>query len=172
MGHIPDSKVHGANMGPIWGRQDRSESRSRGHDLLTFWMGTESRRFMFSQNGWQIISPFRSFCLNRNTWISFCLLNSGKDLKHNVSNGWVKCLQNKQARVIVESSHGQPPWHIAPSDQMLSYALTHWSRDKMAAISQTMSSNAFSWMKMYEFRLIFHWRLFLGGPINNIPTLV
>ena len=20
--HIPDSKVHGANMGPIWGRQD------------------------------------------------------------------------------------------------------------------------------------------------------
>ena len=21
-GHIPDSKVHGANMGPIWGRQN------------------------------------------------------------------------------------------------------------------------------------------------------
>ena len=20
--HIPDSKIHGANMGPIWGRQD------------------------------------------------------------------------------------------------------------------------------------------------------
>ena len=20
--HVPDSKVHGANMGPIWGRQD------------------------------------------------------------------------------------------------------------------------------------------------------
>ena len=38
--------------------------------------------------------------------------------------------------------------------------LTHWSQDKMAAIFQTTSSNAFSWMKMYEFRLKFHWSLF------------
>ena len=37
-------------------------------------------------------------------------------------------------------------------------ALTYWGRDKMAAISQTTFSNAFSWMKMYEFRLRFHWR--------------
>ena len=39
--------------------------------------------------------------------------------------------------------------------------LTHWGRDKMAAISQTTLSNAFSWMKMLEFRLNFHWSLFL-----------
>ena len=39
--------------------------------------------------------------------------------------------------------------------------LTHWARDKMAAILQTTFSNAFSWMKIYEFRLIFHWILFL-----------
>ena len=39
--------------------------------------------------------------------------------------------------------------------------LTHWARDKIAAISQTTSSNAFSWMKMYEFRLRFPWSLFL-----------
>ena len=37
--------------------------------------------------------------------------------------------------------------------------LTHWGRDKMAAISQTTFSNAFSWMKMFELSLIFHWRL-------------
>ena len=48
---------------------------------------------------------------------------------------------------------------------------THWSRDKMAAIFQTTFSNGFSWMKMYEFRLTFHWSLFLR-PINNIPILV
>ena len=30
--------------------------------------------------------------------------------------------------------------------------LTHWGRDKMADIFQTTSSNAFSWMEMYEFR--------------------
>ena len=39
--------------------------------------------------------------------------------------------------------------------------LTHWGRDKMAAIFQTTFSNGFSGMKMYEFRLTFHWGLFL-----------
>ena len=39
--------------------------------------------------------------------------------------------------------------------------LTHWGRDKMAAVSQTTLSNAISWMKMLEFRLRFHWSLFL-----------
>ena len=39
--------------------------------------------------------------------------------------------------------------------------LTHWGRDKMVAIFQTTFSNGFSWMKMYEFRLTFHWSLFL-----------
>ena len=38
--------------------------------------------------------------------------------------------------------------------------LTHWGRDKMAAIFQTTFSNAFSSVKMYEFRLRFHWGLF------------
>ena len=38
---------------------------------------------------------------------------------------------------------------------------THWGRDKMDAISQTTFSNAISWMKMFEFRLKFHWSLFL-----------
>ena len=37
----------------------------------------------------------------------------------------------------------------------------YWSRDKMAGVSQTTLSNAFSWMKMLEFRLRFHWSLFL-----------
>ena len=39
--------------------------------------------------------------------------------------------------------------------------LTHWGRDKMDAISQTTLSIAFSWMKMLEFWLNFHWSLFL-----------
>ena len=41
------------------------------------------------------------------------------------------------------------------------FELTHWGRDKMDDISQTTLSNAFLWMKMLEFRLIFHWSLFL-----------
>ena len=38
--------------------------------------------------------------------------------------------------------------------------LTHWGRDKMAAIFVTTISNAFSWMKINKFRLRFHWSLF------------
>ena len=37
--------------------------------------------------------------------------------------------------------------------------LTHWGWDKMAAISQTTLSNVFSWMKILEFWLKFHWSL-------------
>ena len=37
--------------------------------------------------------------------------------------------------------------------------LTHWGRDKMVAIFQTTFSNAFSWMKLYKFRLRFHWNV-------------
>ena len=43
----------------------------------------------------------------------------------------------------------------------LTFVLTHWSGDKMAAFSQTTLSNAFSWMKILEFRLKIHWILFL-----------
>ena len=39
--------------------------------------------------------------------------------------------------------------------------LTHWGRDKIAAIPQTTFSNAFSWIKIYKFWLKFHWSLFL-----------
>ena len=39
--------------------------------------------------------------------------------------------------------------------------LAHWGRDKMDAFSQTTLSNAFSWMKILEFRLKCHWSLFL-----------
>ena len=45
--------------------------------------------------------------------------------------------------------------------------LTHWGRDKMAIVSQTLS-NAFSWMKMLEFRLGFHWSLFLRFQLTII----
>ena len=36
-----------------------------------------------------------------------------------------------------------------------------WGWDKMAAIFQKTFSNTFSWMKIYEFQLRFHWSLFL-----------
>ena len=44
--------------------------------------------------------------------------------------------------------------------------LTHWGRDKMAAISQTTFANGFSGMKMYEFLSTFHWSLFLEAQLT------
>ena len=47
------------------------------------------------------------------------------------------------------------------SNLMSNWSLTHWGRDKMAAVFLKTFSNAFSWMKMYELRLRFHWNLLL-----------
>ena len=50
---------------------------------------------------------------------------------------------------------------VAGKQEMGPQTLTHWGPDKMAAISQTTISNAFSWMKMLEIWYKFHWSLFL-----------
>ena len=42
----------------------------------------------------------------------------------------------------------------------------------LAAFFQKTFSNAFSWMKIYKYRLRFHWSFFPKGQINNIPALV
>ena len=55
-------------------------------------------------------------------------------------------------------------WFETPSSSLwrqLNGVLTHWDRDKMAAISQTIFSDVFSWMKSVVFWLKFHWSLFL-----------
>ena len=63
------------------------------------------------------------------------------------------------------------PLNSAPGLEILcdlSCQLTHWGRDKMDAISLTTCSSAFSWMKMFEFRLKFHWSLFLRVQLTII----
>ena len=50
--------------------------------------------------------------------------------------------------------------------------LTHWGRDKMAAIFQPPFSNGFSGMKMHEFRFNISLKFVPRVPINNIPTLL
>ena len=51
--------------------------------------------------------------------------------------------------------------------------LTHWGRDKMVGISQTMFSSVFSLIQTFEFRIIFHWKVFLmvqlTCPIGDEP---
>ena len=50
--------------------------------------------------------------------------------------------------------------------KLLIHWLTHWGRDKIDTILQTTFSNAFSWMKMYEFCLLFRWSLFLSFELT------
>ena len=53
-------------------------------------------------------------------------------------------------------------WFTASMCHILQHVLTHWGRDKMNALSQTIFSNAFSWIEMLQLRLKFHWSLFPG----------
>ena len=90
-------------------------------------------------------------------------------------------LRNLTIRSLMWYQHQDPPrsyhsvvkciakWHMTRQLErkvdLRSYTycpLTHWGRDNMATIFQTFSNaNAFSWMKIYEFRLRFHWISFL-----------
>ena len=57
---------------------------------------------------------------------------------------------------------GRSSTGVQSSNELQWGDLTHWGRDKMAAFSQTTLSNAFSWMKILEFKLKIHWSLFLS----------
>ena len=50
--------------------------------------------------------------------------------------------------------------------EKVTYTLTHWGWDKMAAVSQMTFSNAFSWMGSLGFWFEFHWILFLGVQLT------
>ena len=90
------------------------------------------------------------------------ILSSSRHTRMN-SNAFEKRQQWKQYTFQIAKSMGPtwgPPGSCRPQWVSEWLSLTHWGRDKMAAISQTIFSNAFSWIKMYEFRLSFHWSLF------------
>ena len=61
--------------------------------------------------------------------------------------------------VISQLKDGTDCWNL-PS-RTTRTCLTHWGRDKMAAILQKTFSNSFSWIKMYEFQFKFHLSLLL-----------
>ena len=45
--------------------------------------------------------------------------------------------------------------------------MADWGWDKIDAISQTTFSNGFSWIKMHEFPIKFHWNLFLRFKLTT-----
>ena len=78
---------------------------------------------------------------------------------------------NKLAALVQIMACHRTVWHSTLTHRYTSpdpTVLTHWGRDKMDAISQTTLSNAISWKKMLEFRLRFHWSLFLRVQLTII----
>ena len=62
--------------------------------------------------------------------------------------------------------------HLQNQEIQSYWILTHWSRDNMAAISQTTPSKAFLWVKMLEFRFNLSLKFVTQGLINKVTTLV
>ena len=68
---------------------------------------------------------------------------------------------NRFREMSANLTYGAPWWRFGVLDTCTKWLIRtkqlwiHCDRDKMANISQTAISNGFSWMKLYEFRLIF-----------------
>ena len=68
------------------------------------------------------------------------------------------CITGTRAIAWLPSSHGATLGNTGKLDRY--QALTIWVRDKTDAILLTTFSNAFSWLKLFQFSLLFHWSLF------------
>ena len=112
-----------------------------------------------------LISVICFFVIHYSYWVSLYKLNifrspkqsvyffppTPRGLKSFTMDNKVSFILHRQWHCCQWAGEANSNWKI----------LTHWGRDKMPAIIQTTFSNAFFWMKMYEFRLTFHWSLFL-----------
>ena len=77
--------------------------------------------------------------------------------------GWYGCMIfHRRGKLLFSLSHSQcfNGFIITRIIIHLRF-LSHLPLDKMAAISQTTFSSAFSWMKSFIFRFKFYWNLFL-----------
>ena len=86
-------------------------------------------------------------------------------IKHHVPANHLE----KSYRLLLEQmKRGRQPLKLKWAGPRLRsvVTLTHWGRDKMAAIFHKTFSNRISWMKMFEFRLTFHRSLFLGVQLT------
>ena len=87
---------------------------------------------------------------------------------HYLDQYWPRSLLPYSFTMLFQLQHMQPQTPSVQSAATIIYKspLTHLPLDKMAAISQTIFSNAFSWIKNLVFWLKFHWRLFPGVQLT------
>ena len=96
---------------------------------------------------------WRGSALTLTQLMAWCLMTP----RHKLKQCWLIISEVIPLRAISQEMH-----KISVLDRSLKIThLTHWGWDKMAAIFQTTFSYVFSWKKMNDIRLKFHWRLFL-----------
>ena len=74
---------------------------------------------------------------------------------------WGLVYSNKRQVIIIPHYHNEISIKTLSLNISRGIAINTLRPRQMAAIFQTTLSNGFSWIKMYEFRLTFHWNLFL-----------
>ena len=134
---FPDSKVHGANMGPSWGRQVPGGPHV---DPMNF-------------DIWVALSTLSA--------IQYSNKQNGLIFKHIFLKSL--CDENHNCPIFYQNNWFQNVISVCQIWQFRSgvYKLTQWGLNKMVAIFQTTFSNAFSLMKTLVSLLTFHWSLLL-----------
>ena len=140
-------------------------------------------------NPWQchvlegIICPKLSSAVTHSKWNKFNSSTTGQNGRHFVDNVLIWCQKmnltpsmsvvsevichglSHESSLIPDSAMSWRGLSVQSSPQLWhiqsKISLTHLPVDKMAAISWTTFSNAFSWMKSFVFWIDFHWSLFL-----------
>ena len=139
--HFSDCKVRGANMGPIWGRQDPGGPLVGPWTLLSGLIVLDARSHTYYPVAWIA----EGYYLIISQYITLARI-LGEILIMYITK---MCTQSLKLNTKGSLSYKDKSFR----DKLICFLwLTHWGRDKMAAFSQTTLSNAFSWMKILEFR--------------------
>ena len=101
--------------------------------------------------GWgKVLALLQTTFRNALSWMKMPLIWHSTDLSAMVQN--------------IISQNWSNNWHRTVHKSLSS--LTHWGRERMAAISQTTFSNVFSWMRILKIWLKFHWSLFVSAQFK------
>ena len=179
----PESRVHRANMGLTWGWQDPGGPHV-GCMNFAIWVYLPCAAVItwsvFFQNHHKrdpiarlVRASYEVSFVGSNSHLYsdsvtavICAISCYIGKRYNGTRTVFRfCLfhnfMNKHIYIRHESNSDQNKTISVVKKREKLHWLTHWGQDKMDPILQTTFSSAFSWMKIYEFRLRFHWSLFI-----------
>ena len=141
---------------PHWGRVTHICISELGYHWFMQWLIAHTPPSHYLNQWWLVVKRMIKLQWNLNQNVSINIQENGFE------NVICKIfLSGSQCVRILLTNHQWDPTGHCWIDSLSKSQLTHLSLDKMAAISQTTFSDAFSLMKSFLFWLKFHWSLFL-----------